>query len=897
MFRRVALVAILASAAWLVIAHASDVSQLIVTARSGSWTWLLAAAVLQVGYYACYVLTYRQSFASAGIERRFGELVPVVLAAVFVGTVVPSGGTAGPGLIVDDAVRRGSPAGHAAAAALVAQFTDFSGFAVVMAGGFAYLAVIGRLTLLELVAALAFTALVGVLGGVLVLARRNPALLLRVLTRVERMLCRGAELLRLKARPEFAERFAEELHQAVGVISQRRRFAVSAWAVAVIGHLLDLACFIAVGFAFGWFGVGALVAGYAIGIVVWLTSFVPQGVGVVEGAVSLLLATLGVPAGTALAISLTFRGLTFWIPLGIGSLMLPRVSTFAATDRAKSTLVARASAVFVFVVGVVNILSAATPSLASRIAFIERYLPFQMTYGHLSAALAGVGLLMLSRGLSHHKHTAYVLTVGLLAASAVSHLVKGLDWEEALVASSVMIWLVVNRSAFYARSDEPSIRQGLRVLAGAFAITLAYGAVGFWLLDRQFSVNFGLRAALVQTFDMFVYFYDPGIEPITGFGRYFADSIYLIGAATLAFALLMLLRPVLVRHPASAAEHRRARAIVDEWGSTSLSPMALLPDKAYWFSPGGSLIAYALSGGIAVVLGEPIGPPDDAVEAVAGFTKAAAINGWRVVWYEVREDSLEGLFELGFSAVHTGNEAIVDLHSFTLAGKSHKSLRHRINQLDEAGYQAQVIEAPVPATAMRQLRHVSDAWLASMKGAEKRFALGWFDEHYLRGCPVMVVRAPSGEIVAFANLLFERRANEATIDLMRYLPDAPSGTMDYLFVRLIEYARDRGFATFNLGVSPLAGVGESAQDPAAEKALRLVYEHGSAFYGFKGLRAYKDKFDPRWEKRYLVYPEGVLLPTAFAATTHVNSGENPIMGYLESVLRPSRAKVPQSADA
>lgn len=141
-------------------------------------------------------------------------------------------------------------------------------------------------------------------------------------------------------------------------------------------------------------------------------------------------------------------------------------------------------------------------------------------------ALAGFALLMLAGSLARRKRVAWMLTLGLLGISAISHLLKGLDYEEALLAGGLMVMLWLMRVRFHARSDAPSIQQGLRVLAEAFLFTLAYGVIGFFLLDRHYSINFGFGEALRQTVVMFTQLYDPGLNPITRFGRFFADSIY-----------------------------------------------------------------------------------------------------------------------------------------------------------------------------------------------------------------------------------------------------------------------------------------------------------------------------------------------------------------------------------
>ena len=191
---------------------------------------------------------------------------------------------------------------------------------------------------------------------------------------------------------------------------------------------------------------------------------------------------------------------------------------------------------------------------------LEAYSPLGVRHGgRLTAVLAGFALILLAQGLWRRKRMAWLATLVVLLVSAVSHLIKGLDYEETLMALGLAVWLVVLRDHFHARSDRPSVQQGLRTLALAFVFTLGYGVLGFYLLDRHYTVNFGFWDALRQTVVMFTQFYDPGLEPVTGFGRYFADSIYIVGFVTFGYALWMLLRPVFVRDPATPEQRLRAR--------------------------------------------------------------------------------------------------------------------------------------------------------------------------------------------------------------------------------------------------------------------------------------------------------------------------------------------------
>jgi phosphatidylglycerol lysyltransferase len=533
--------------------------------------------------------------------------------------------------------------------------------------------------------------------------------------------------------------------------------------------------------------------------------------------------------------------------------------------------------------GIINVLSAVTPSLQDRLAILEQFSPLEVQRGgHLTAALAGFALLMLARNLWRRKFMAWLLTLGTLAISIASHLIKGLDYEEASLAFGLMIALWLMRGHFHAQSDRPSIKQGLQVLAGAFVFTLAYGVAGFFLLDRHYSVNFGLWDAVRQTVVMFTQFYDPGLTPVTKFGKFFANSIYFVGAVIFTYAGLMLLRPVFLRGSPSGEEQQRAKSIIEKYGQSSLARFLLFDDKRYFFTSGGSVIGYALSGRTAVVLGDPIGPKDDLLPAIQDFTTFCQRNDWLPVFYQTHPRALDAYKSAGFDAVSIGNEGVVNLDTFTLEGKEGKPLRAPINKLKNAGHQFVVHEPPISDDLLEDLRAVSDEWLTRMHGSEKKFSLGWFDDEYIRSSPIGVVRAADGTIYAFVNFVPAYQTNEATIDLMRRRADIENGTMEFLFVSLFQWAKAQGYHGFNLGLSALSGVGGQNTDPAIERVIHFIYEHVNQFYNFKGLHSFKEKFHPEWSPRYLIYRGATNLAQAWLAVVQVSSGdENFLMKYLK----------------
>ena len=458
---------------------------------------------------------------------------------------------------------------------------------------------------------------------------------------------------------------------------------------------------------------------------------------------------------------------------------------------------------------------------------------------------------------------------------------KGLDYEEASFAFGLILLLVLLRNSFYAYTDRPSIKKGLVVVLSAFIFTLVYGAIGFYFLDKHFSVTFGLQDAIKQTVIMFTSFYNPGLEPITVHGKYFAFSIYVVGLTTIGYSLLMLIRPVLVREPATPSERKKAAEIVNKFGKTALARPALFEDKSYFFSDGGSVVAFGARGRGAMALGDPIGPLVDFQAVVSSFKEYCKRNDWIPSFASVLPDHLDEYGSTGFDVINIGNEAIVELANFTLEGSDNKNVRNEFNRLMKLGYTAVVHTPPINNTLLRELRKISDAWLTMQHGGEMHFADGWFTDDYIRSCPVVVIHDPEGHPTAFANLVSEYSKNELTIDLMRRYPKVERGTMEVLFVKMLEWAREQGYETFSLGLSAIIGVGEKPDDPQVERALHTIAEYVSKFYNFKGLHTFKEKFHPRWEPRYIVYPGSASLPLVLSTLLRVHSGDNFLWKYLK----------------
>ncbi len=300
--------------------------------------------------------------------------------------------------------------------------------------------------------------------------------------------------------------------------------------------------------------------------------------------------------------------------------------------------------------------------------------------------------------------------------------------------------------------------------------------------------------------------------------------------------------------------------------------LALLGDKRFVLSPEkNAFIMYGVQGRSWIALGDPVGPQDQWGDLLWQYVELSDVYGGRPVFYDVEAQYLHLYTELGMTFLKVGENARLDLGSFSLEGGSRRGLRRSHNKVHQAGCTFSIIPSAQVPGVINILKGISDAWLAEKRTSEKRFSLGFFNPPYVSRNPVVVVHMDQ-RIVAFANLLMGAHKKELSIDLMRYLPGSPEGIMDYLFVELLLWGRQQGYQEFDFGLAPLSGLEDEVLAPFWSKTGALIFRHGEHFYNFQGLRQYKEKFDPQWSGRYLAYRGALALPRVLANVAALTSG-------------------------
>ena len=604
---------------------------------------------------------------------------------------------------------------------------------------------------------------------------------------------------------------------------------------------------------------------YLLAQLAGLVSQVPGGLGVFETVIMLMLSSR-LPADQIFGALLGYRALYYWLPLLSAAILLglqeilrkrARMGAFIRLfERWVSPMVPQVLAFTAFIGGAILLFSGTTPVVEQRIVFLKKLVPLPLLeFSHFIGSIAGMGLLLLGRGLQRRLDAAYHLSIGLLTAGIVASLAKGFDYEEAIALLLILIAIWPTRRHFYRKSSLFSQRFNAGWIAAIFIVLGCAIWLGYYSYRHiEYADSLWWRFAFSADASRF-------LRATVG--------VVVLG---LFFAAARLLRPAPPQPTETdRQELEKAYAIVRNSVEVSAN-LALLGDKHLLFSPeGDAFIMYAVEGRSWIAMGDPVGPDSRWPELIWKFREQSDRYGGRTVFYEVGHEHLHLYLDLGLSLMKLGEEACVPLTTFSLEGSARKGLRYTKRKLEKEGCRFEVLPPESVAAHLDELKSISDAWLSEKNTSEKGFSLGFFQPDYIRRCPAAVV-IRNERIEAFANLWTGAQLEELSLDLMRYLPQAADGVMEYLFICLMLWGKEQGYRWFDLGMAPFSGLENRALAPLWNRLGAFVFRYGEHFYNFQGLRQYKEKFDPQWRPKYLASPGGLALPQIFANLAALISG-------------------------
>src|SRR5260221_509309 len=265
-----------------------------------------------------------------------------------------------------------------------------------------------------------------------------------------------------------------------------------------------------------------------------------------------------------------------------------------------------------------------------------------------------------------------------------------------------------------------------------------------------------------------------------------------------------------LRGPADA---QRVRELLRLHGDSTVAAFALDDDVDWFFSANGrGVIAYRYESDVLLVIGDPIGPPEEIPSLLEGFERFCRQHDWTFAFYQARPEKLAHYRARGWRAVHIGEDPVLWTDRFSLEGPAVGATRRAVRKLERAGLEVRHFvpgrrafrDAPDHPRLVQSLPEISAAWLHGREGGEKGFCMGRFDPARLDDVWLAVAWAPAtGHVEAFCTWTPVWARRGWALDLVRRRPDAPTGVMELLVVRSLEQGRAQGGTMLSLSRAAL----------------------------------------------------------------------------------------------
>jgi len=489
--------------------------------------------------------------------------------------------------------------------------------------------------------------------------------------------------------------------------------------------------------------------------------------------------------------------------------------------------------------GLVSIVSALTPEISDRVDLVRGVLPPGVPDAARAVALAlGLGAIWLSRGLARRKRRAWALALVVVAASAVAHLAKGLDVEEAAFHLALLVALWRGRRHFVAPGDPATVRPLVQV---GLALAVFGGVLIAQLYDND------------------------------AYGERIENGLLIALAGLAARALWLWLRP-----PGAAVvpqeDRQKAAELVQEHGSDSLAYFALRRDKSYFFSPSGrSFLAYRVVGGTALVAGDPIGDASERRDLIDEFRRVAHTKGWRMAVAGVSGEALEDYAAAGFRSMYLGDEAVVKPSEFSLDGRAIRKVRQSVSRLAKSGYAVRVLSTADADDQLRtELTAVSQEWRGNWPERGLTMAM---DAVFRYPDTVLAVAVDGdGQVGGFLQLVPSPASEGYSLASMRRRKSTPNGLMEFLIVETLAWAREHAVHEVSLNFAVFADFLRADDGAAAwTRALRWGLLKADRLFQLERLHSFNRKFFPHWRRRYFCFERWSDFPLAGIAFLHAES--------------------------
>ena len=614
---------------------------------------------------------------------------------------------------------------------------------------------------------------------------------------------------------------------------------------------------------------------FIIATLIGMLTMVPGGMGTFDVLMILGLSQLGVSQSTAVVWLIYYRLFYYVVPFFTGILLfihqagvkinrffdnLPRI---ISQKLAHTILIAA-----LYFAGIMLVLLSTVTNLSNVSRLFQVLLPFSFNFlDQTFNMLIGFLLLGLARGISMKVRKAYWPTIILLIFGIINTISRTTSWQLILVYLIILLAVFLAKKEFY--------REKFVYSWGALVIdSLLFGCLFIiYAVAGYYSSHPEKTGPMPQTFLLFP-----------------SDDIWFSGLVGLGISMIGLI--TLYQYLADTTEHlgetletERLTKILSRFGGNESSQFLYLENYEYYYYQEHQedlvLFGYQIKADKCFVAGNPIGDPEKWVQATFSFMNQADLLGYRLVFYRISDEYVMMLHDLGYHFMKVGEEGIICFNDVVQPRETKESMPMR--QLTNAGYTFHLYQEPVSDEIFEELKRVSNIWLGTNK--EKNFISGQFDRSYLDLATIGVMCNKQKKIIGFITEKKVSTGEKGAYDLLRYSDEAPAETSAFLMTHFIDACKQLGYSTIDIGIAPLANVGETKYSFFEERLINILYNYGYHIYEFQDKRKTKEQYVTKWNSRYCAYPkQSNAMFTFVQLLLLINRGRNKKVFLVEDVM-------------
>lgn len=451
--KKAALIIVAVVACCVLLANADTLAEFASAIMSGAVAPLVVAVILMLVRHLTQAESYRTAFAAIGFTKTtLWNNIVLIFSIVFINTFCLFGGATGVAFIVDDLHRKGASLGTATSGAILSQVGYFAAIFVISVIGFITMIISGTVNVLFVIGGLLLAGTLGILSSMFIIGYAKPDLLYRLFDWIERTVNRILSHFHKSLAAAWGSATADSIIKSARILAHNPQGTAVTVSWAALSAITNMLCLVAVGFAFGYTNVPVLVAAFALAAISVILSPTPQGVGVVEAVIIAAVAGGGGNAALGATIALVYRGVMFWIPFGIGALLLSQTDFFVGKKNPsleqKAKDIGWIAGMLVGIVGAVNIGLNFIPQLFEPYQALVQWVSFGDLFVGPALIVVGIALLVLAVGLVLRLRTAWAITEVLLVLVAASEFLFHDTIKVAVVVLALAVWLYTRRQVF-----------------------------------------------------------------------------------------------------------------------------------------------------------------------------------------------------------------------------------------------------------------------------------------------------------------------------------------------------------------------------------------------------------------------------------------------------------------